>query len=120
MYDDRPVRAAYDDQSPGVHGFLEPLIRKVVREELAQIVIRRHDVFYLRADAPLREDLVDILNRKEQGETRLYSQLKVWGEDEDSREQAALLQTVREDLAPYVVKAMEVAANEEDWEAILG
>jgi hypothetical protein len=73
-------------------GFLEPLIRKVVREELAQIVIRRPDVFYLKADSPL----------------------KVWGEDEDSREQAALLRTIREDLAPCVVQAMEVAANEED------
>ncbi len=48
------------------------------------------------------------------------SQLKAWGEDEDSREQAALLRTIREVLAPYVVQAMEVAASEEDWEAILG
>lgn len=101
-------------------GLLEPLIRKVVREELAQVAVRRPDIFYLRSDSPLREDLVDILDRKQQGEIRLYSQLKVWGEDEDSREQAALLRTIREDLAPYTVQAMEVAASEEDWEAILG
>jgi hypothetical protein len=99
-------------------GFLEPLIRKVVQEELAQIVIGHPDVFYLKADSPLRDDLVDILNRKQQGEIRLYSRLKVWGEDEDGREQAALLRSIREDLAPYVVQAMDVAANEEDWEAI--
>jgi hypothetical protein len=61
-------------------GFLEPLIRKVVREELAQIVIRRPDVFYLKADSPLRDDLIDILNRKEQGEIRLYSHAEVWDE----------------------------------------
>lgn len=45
---------------------------------------------------------------------------KVWGEDADSREQAALLTTVREELAPYVVQAIAVAAREDDWEAILG
>lgn len=47
-------------------------------------------------------------------------QLKTWGEDEDSREQAALIRSIREELAPYAVRALEVAAQEDDWEAILG
>lgn len=47
-------------------------------------------------------------------------QLKTWGEDEDSQEQAALLRSVRDELAPYSVRALEVAAQEDDWEAILG
>jgi len=81
---------------------LEPLIRKVIREELAQVTVRRPDVLHLRADSPLREDH------------------KVWGGDQDSCEQAALLRSIREELAPYVVQAMDVATSEEDWEALLG
>lgn len=48
------------------------------------------------------------------------SQSKSWDEDQDSHEQAALLRSVREELAPYVVQAMAAAASEDDWEAILG
>ncbi|PKO23586.1 MAG: hypothetical protein CVU38_03075 [Chloroflexi bacterium HGW-Chloroflexi-1] len=56
-------------------GVLEPLIRKIVREELTQVAIRRPDVFYLKPDSPLHDDMVEILNRKRQGATRLYSHL---------------------------------------------
>jgi hypothetical protein len=59
---------------------LEPLIRRVVREELAQVALRRPDVFYLAPDSPLRDDLIDILNRKEHGAIRLYSHAEVWNE----------------------------------------
>lgn len=47
---------------------------------------------------------------------------KDWADDRDSREQAALLQTIREELAPYAAQAMKAASGEgvEDWEAILG
>lgn len=47
------------------------------------------------------------------------TQFKAWGEDEDSREQAALLRSVRDELAPYAVRALDIAAREDDWEAIL-
>jgi hypothetical protein len=59
---------------------LEPLIRKVVREELAQVAVRRPDVFYLKPDSPLREDLVEILDRHRKGITKLYSHSEVWNE----------------------------------------
>ena len=58
-------------------GVLEPLIRRIVREELTQVAIRRPDVFYLEPDSPLHDDMVEILNRKEQGATRLYSYTEV-------------------------------------------
>ena len=61
-------------------GLLEPLIRKVVREELAQMVFRRPDTFYLKPDSPLRDDLVEILNRKQRGEIKLSSHAETWGE----------------------------------------
>jgi hypothetical protein len=59
---------------------LEPLIRRVVREELAQVAVRRPDVFYLKPDSPLREDLVEILDRHQKGATKLYSHAEVWNE----------------------------------------
>ena len=61
-------------------GVLEPLIRRIVREELAQVAIKRPDVFYLTSDSPLHDDMVEILNRKGQGATRLYSHAEIWNE----------------------------------------
>jgi hypothetical protein len=65
---------------PELAGLLEPLIRKVVREELAQMISRRPDTFYLKPDSPLRDDLVEILNRKQRGEIKLSSHAETWGE----------------------------------------
>jgi hypothetical protein len=59
---------------------LEPLIRRVVREELAQVAVKRPDVFYLKPDSPLREDLIEILDRHRKGTTKLYSHSEVWNE----------------------------------------
>jgi hypothetical protein len=59
---------------------LEPLIRRVVREELAQVAVKRPDVFYLKPDSPLREDMVEILDRHRKGTTKLYSHSEVWNE----------------------------------------
>lgn len=61
-------------------GVLEPLIRRIVREELAQVAVKRPDVFYLEPDSPLRADMVEILERHSQGVTRLYSRDEVWDE----------------------------------------
>jgi hypothetical protein len=60
-------------------GLLEPLIRRIVREELAHVAVRRPDVFYLPKDSPLRDDLVDILDRKQRGEVSLLTHEEVWG-----------------------------------------
>ena len=65
---------------PELTDLLEPLIRKVVREELAQVVARRPDTFYLKPGSPLRDDLVEILNRKQRGEIKLHSHAETWGE----------------------------------------
>lgn len=59
---------------------LEPLMRRVVREELARLVTEAPDIFYLEPDSPLYDDMEEILNRKERGKTRLYSHEEVWGE----------------------------------------
>lgn len=72
-----PAQAINPQDLPGL---LEPLIRRIVREELAQIAVKRPDVFYLPKDSPLRDDLVDILKRRERGEVSLLSHAEVWGE----------------------------------------
>ena len=59
---------------------LEPLIRRVVREELARVVTKEPDVFYLDPDSPLYKDLEDINRRKEQGALKFYSHEEVWSE----------------------------------------
>lgn len=59
---------------------LEPLIRRVVREELAQLVEKEPDLYYLAEDSPLYQDMKEILERKEKGQIKLYSYQEVWGE----------------------------------------
>lgn len=59
---------------------LEPLIRRVVREELARIVRKEPSTFYLDPDMPLYEDMEDIHRRKQQGQIELNSHKEVWGE----------------------------------------
>ena len=59
---------------------LEPLIRRIVREELMQFAAEEQEIFALPPDSPLYADLAEILRRKEQGEIKLYSQAEVWDE----------------------------------------
>ncbi len=59
---------------------LEPLIRRVVREELARIVQNEPGIFLLNPDMSLYEDIQDLTRRKKQGKIALYSHKEVWGE----------------------------------------
>lgn len=59
---------------------LEPLIRNVVREELARAMMAQPNVFRLKPDSPLYQDMADILRRKETGELKFYTHAEVWGE----------------------------------------
>lgn len=46
----------------------------------APVAIRRPDVFYLEPDSPLRADMIEILERRKQGATKMYSRAEVWNE----------------------------------------
>ena len=59
---------------------LEPLIRRVVREELSRIVQNEPGIFLMDPDMPLYDDMQDLNLRKKQGEIELYSHKEVWGE----------------------------------------
>jgi hypothetical protein len=59
---------------------LEPMIRSVVREELARAMTAQPKSFRLKPDSPLYHDMAEILRRKTQGEIKLHSHAEVWGE----------------------------------------
>ncbi len=59
---------------------LEPMIRRVVREELLKVLKKNADVFHLTPDMPLYDDMEDISRRKAQHKIKLHSHEEVWGD----------------------------------------
>lgn len=59
---------------------LEPLIRRVVREELSRIIKKEPDIFYLDPEMPIYKDMEEIRQRKAQGKIELHSHQEVWSE----------------------------------------
>ena len=58
---------------------LETLVRKVMREELANFA-RENGLFYLSPGSPLYEDMEEILERKVKEQPKLHQHDEVWGE----------------------------------------
>jgi hypothetical protein len=59
---------------------LEPMIRRVVREELLKVLKKNPDIFQLTPDMPLYDDMEDISQRKAQDKIKLHSHEEVWGD----------------------------------------
>ena len=59
---------------------LEALVRRVVREELANFA-RENGMIYLSPDSPLYEDMEKILQRRLNEEPKLYDHAEVWGDE---------------------------------------
>ena len=59
---------------------LEPLIRRVVREELVRIACQKPDIFTIAPDMPIYEDLSEMLERKSSQELVFYAHEEVWDE----------------------------------------
>jgi hypothetical protein len=59
---------------------IESVVRRVVREELAQLLAGQPVTLRLKEDSPLYEDMADILDRSQRGETGLHTHAEVWGE----------------------------------------
>lgn len=57
---------------------IEPIIRRVIREELNRIIGTNPDIFYLQPDMPLYQDMQDILERKSKNQIKLYSHKEIW------------------------------------------
>ena len=56
---------------------LEPLIRRIIREELLNIVGKTNTV-NLDSDTPLYKNLQEIIQRKKKQEIELFSHEEVW------------------------------------------
>ena len=52
---------------------LEPMIRRVVREELLKVLKKDADFFHLTPDMPLYDDMVEISQRKAKEQIKLHS-----------------------------------------------
>ena len=59
---------------------LEPLLRRVVREELDRVIEEKGNIFHLEPEMPLHQDMEEILHRKNEGRIKLYSDEDVWNE----------------------------------------
>jgi len=73
------------DQQPTINiesltKYLEPMIRRIIREELSNVVKEAPGLFYLNPDMPIYKDMEDIRQRKRNGQIKLYSHNEVWGE----------------------------------------
>ncbi len=50
---------------------LEPLLRRVVREELERVIEEKGNIFHLEPEMPLYQDMEEILNRKKEGKIEI-------------------------------------------------
>lgn len=57
---------------------LEPLIRRIIREELFKVTQQTSRLFFLNPDMPLYQDMEDIAQRKAAGDIELISHDEVW------------------------------------------
>jgi len=59
---------------------LEPMIRRVIREELLRIAKAEPGIFYLDPETPIYKDMETLLQQKTKGHIKLHSHEEVWGE----------------------------------------
>ncbi len=67
-------------ETEDISKILEPLIRRVVREELARIVQKQSNIFSLDPEMPLYNDMRELKHRKVKGQIELHSHEEVWCE----------------------------------------
>ncbi|GAK60378.1 hypothetical protein U27_00269 [Candidatus Vecturithrix granuli] len=63
-----------------VQRVLEPLLRRIIREEVMRLSQEFPQTFYLTPDMPLYEDMEDIAQRRAVNDIVLYSHDEVWNE----------------------------------------
>ena len=59
---------------------LEPMIRRIIREELTNVLRKNAGIFHLTPEMPLYEDLEEITQRKGRDQIKLHSHEEVWRE----------------------------------------
>jgi len=59
---------------------LEPLIRRIIREELFKVIQQISDIFFLSPDMQLYKDMEEIAQRKASHDIELFPHDEVWNE----------------------------------------
>jgi hypothetical protein len=59
---------------------LEPLIRRIIREEFSELIKNSSNTFYLQPDTQLYQDMQDIALRNTARKLNWSSHTEVWGE----------------------------------------
>jgi len=59
---------------------LEPLIRRIIREELFKVIQQTSNIFFLSPDMPLYKDMEEIAQRKTSHDIELLPHDEVWNE----------------------------------------
>ena len=59
---------------------LEPVIRRIIREELNDAIEKQTDIFHINPDAPIYDDMMQIKKRKDSDELEFMSHEEVWGD----------------------------------------
>ncbi|MBD3307645.1 hypothetical protein GF339_14515 [candidate division KSB3 bacterium] len=76
MKTSQPITLSQDE----LQHLLEPLIRRIIREELSRFVEQQPDVVFLHPDMPLYADMEEITQRKAADGIELFSSQEVWDE----------------------------------------
>lgn len=58
---------------------LEPIIRRIIREELSKIIDNRPDTFFISPEMPIYDDMEDIIKRDEKKKLKFFPHDEVWG-----------------------------------------
>jgi hypothetical protein len=59
---------------------LEPVVRRIIREELDLVATRQGNIVHLDPDSDLHRDMLELKERKERGALNFLSHKEVWGE----------------------------------------
>ena len=59
---------------------LEPLIRRIIREELFKVIQQTSNIFFLSPEMPLYKDMEEIAQRKASHDIELLPHDEVWNE----------------------------------------
>lgn len=60
---------------------LEPLMRRIVREELAEFAANEPDAFRLEPGSPLYDDMLALRQKAKEGKVKLLSHQEVFGDE---------------------------------------
>jgi hypothetical protein len=60
---------------------LEPVIRRIIREELERLLAKSPEPFPLYPDSPLYGDLMALREERENGSLEFHSHDEVWGDE---------------------------------------